>query len=250
MTEQRIPIGRQRLHLASVASTNTIAASHANDPSKHGLVVTAETQTLGRGQYDRVWQAPAGSSILMSVLLFPIAELRRPALLTAWAAVAVCETILEATGLQARIKWPNDVLIRGKKVCGILCEAGANHLVAGIGVNVNQTLDDFEKMGLPAASSLGICSERTFEVPDLVEILVRHLDAEYERIWHGERTALEADWKWRIGLLGRQVVMERMDGSEVEGRLLEMAFDGIIIDQENGPMALPPEAIRHIRPVT
>src|SRR5206468_7692987 len=88
-------------------------------------VVLAREQTAGRGQHGRAWQAPAGSSVLLSVLLCPPPALRRPALLTAWAAVSVCETILQLTGLQAKIKWPNDVLIRGRKVCGILIESKA-----------------------------------------------------------------------------------------------------------------------------
>ena len=79
-------------------------------------------QTAGRGQYGRVWTAPAGSSVLLSVLLFPPPALRRPTLLTAWAAVSVCETIQELANLSATIKWPNDVLINGRKVCGILIE--------------------------------------------------------------------------------------------------------------------------------
>src|SRR6516164_8538734 len=107
----------------SVDSTNTIAASYASDPANHGLVVTAATQSAGRGQYGRTWQAPPGSSILISVLLFPPPELRRPVILTAWAAVSICEVISAVAGLSARIKWPNDVLIDGKKICGILCEA-------------------------------------------------------------------------------------------------------------------------------
>ena len=80
--------------------------------------------------------------MLLSALLFPPAELRRPVLLTAWAAVAVCETIRHITGQMARIKWPNDVLVQGKKICGILIEQGKG-TVAGIGLNVNQSAEMF-----------------------------------------------------------------------------------------------------------
>ena len=116
-------IGRRVRVYERLESTNTQAALFADDPSNHGLVIMAEEQTSGRGQQGRSWQAPAGKAVLMSVVVFPPPPLRRPALLTAWAAVSVCELIRQATGFQAKIKWPNDVLIRGRKVCGILIES-------------------------------------------------------------------------------------------------------------------------------
>src|ERR1051325_116022 len=113
----------QRVHVHdALDSTNTLALSFADDPTQHGLAILTRAQTAGRGQYGRSWQAPPGSSVLMTLLLFPPPPLRRPALLTAWAAVSVCETIRSFTNLHAKIKWPNDVLIAGKKVCGILIE--------------------------------------------------------------------------------------------------------------------------------
>src|SRR3712207_1064353 len=112
-------IGHTVLIYDRLGSTNTLALSGGTDARDHGLIILAREQSAGRGQYGRVWQAPPDSSILMSLLLYPPPELRRPVILTAWAAVAVGELVLEATGLQARIKWPNDVLLHGKKVCGI-----------------------------------------------------------------------------------------------------------------------------------
>src|SRR5262249_40466820 len=102
-------VGRETRVFDAVDSTNKLALSLADNPNPNGLVLLARAQTAGRGQYGRVWQAPTESSVLMSVLLFPPSALRRPAILTAWAAVSVCETILKLTNLQAKIKWPNDV---------------------------------------------------------------------------------------------------------------------------------------------
>ncbi len=142
-------------------STNTLALSLSGDPSQHGLVLLAEEQSAGRGQYGRSWQAPLRSSVLMSLLLFPPPALRRPALLVAWAAVSVCELVQAATGLAATIKWPNDVLIHGKKVCGILIEqrnSGNPVLplatVVGLGLNVTQPAEAFAAANLPDAGSL------------------------------------------------------------------------------------------------
>src|SRR5260221_2302870 len=123
-------IGRRVYHFAQLPSPIDFAASLADDPANAGNVVLADEQTTGRGQYGRRWVAPPGSSVLMSVLLFPPPELRRPVILTAWAAVSVCETIRQATGEQAKIKWPNDVLLHGRKVCGVLIEQG-KAVVAG-----------------------------------------------------------------------------------------------------------------------
>ena len=243
-TDQKI--GSRRLSFPSLDSTNTLASTYANDPANHGLVITAESQTAGGGQYQRVWQAPPGSSVLMSVLLFPPVELKRPSLLTAWAAVSVCETIQQICGLRATIKWPNDVLINDRKVCGILCEGGVNHIVAGIGLNANQSAGDFEKMGLPDATSLATVFGQTIDMRDLTRCLIQNLDAQYNRLARGEITALQSDWKCRIGLLGRMVHIEKMDGAEMVGRLREMAFDGIVLEQAGQLDVVPPEMIRHL----
>ena len=115
-------LGRCVLVFDRLDSTSNVAAALAGSADGDGLAVLADEQTGGRGQHGRTWTCPAGSGVLLSVLLFPPAPLRRAAILTAWAAVSVCETVLELTGLEARIKWPNDVLVRGRKVCGILIE--------------------------------------------------------------------------------------------------------------------------------
>ena len=186
-------------------STNTLALSFGDDPSRHGLVILARAQTAGRGQYGRTWQAPPESSVLMSVLLFPPPPLRRPALLTAWAAVSVCETILKLTNLQARIKWPNDVLIQGKKVCGILIEQRTTGhadfplaTVVGIGLNVTQSADMFEQAGLPDAASLASVSNQMFLFEDVAKELIRQLDEQYHRLIQGDLNTLEALTRPRV----------------------------------------------------
>src|SRR5438128_420900 len=111
-------LGQRVLIFDTLDSTSNLAAELARETGAEGIVVLAREQTAGRGQRGRSWVCPAGSSVLLSVALFPPPELRRPAILAAWAANAVCETIRESIGVQAKIKWPNDVLIRGSKVCG------------------------------------------------------------------------------------------------------------------------------------
>src|SRR5260370_20072324 len=115
-------IGRKVLVYDCVESTNTFAAALANSPDSQQLSILAAEQTAGRGQHGRTWTAAPGSSVLLSLLLFPPDALRRPPVLTAWAAVSVCKTIHQLTGVPAKIKWPNDVLLHWKKVCRILIE--------------------------------------------------------------------------------------------------------------------------------
>src|SRR3954470_4845778 len=185
-------IGRRHLHLDATDSTNSRAAELAHDPASAGTVVTADLQTRGRGQHGRVWESPPGANVLLSALLFPPPALRRPVVLTAFAAVVVAETILQVTGKQARIKWPNDVLLDGKKVCGILIEGGVAaadrdpHFVVGIGLNVNPSADDFARLGLADAMSLSMAAGQRLDVTGITELLVRNLDAVYDRLLAGE----------------------------------------------------------------
>jgi BirA family biotin operon repressor/biotin-[acetyl-CoA-carboxylase] ligase len=233
-------VGRRVLLYDSLPSTNDLAAELAED----GLVVVADFQTAGRGQYGRAWQSRPGASLLMSVAIRPPAEVRRPVVLTAWAAVAVAEAVRELTGVQARIKWPNDLLVRGKKVCGILIEQ-RDAVVCGIGLNLNQTADEFAEAGLPEADSLGAVAGWPIERDAALEAVVLRLDEEYDRLVGGELVPLESDWKWRVGLLGRPVVAELADGTAAAGRLRDLRFDGVELD---GGRVLTPEFVRQLRP--
>jgi BirA family biotin operon repressor/biotin-[acetyl-CoA-carboxylase] ligase len=238
-------IGRRVLVFDSLDSTNSFAAGLAT-ADNDGLVILADFQTAGRGRFGRVWHSRPGASLLLSVVLSPPAELRRASILTAWAAVAVGEAVFTLTGVQAKVKWPNDLLIRGKKVCGILIEQG-RAVVVGIGLNLNQTPDEFAAAGLADASSLRAGSELAIDPRTAAEVLIRHLDDEYGRLVTGERVAVEADWKWRTGLLGRQVAAELTDGSTVRGRMRELGFDGLELELSDGQTrVIVPEMVAHV----
>ncbi len=227
-----------------VPSTNDLAARFALDPARIGTVFVAANQTHGRGQYGRIWQARPGSSLLLSVLLAPPIKLRRPVILTAWAAVAIAEAISELAGVEARIKWPNDLLIGGKKVSGILIEQGAG-VVVGLGLNLNQTVEEFAEAELRDATSLGIANGSNIDPALALGTVVRHLDDGYTRLLAGEHRDLESRWKRRSGLLGQSVRIELNDGSARVGRLRDMSFDGVEIETgEFAIDAIRPESIR------
>ncbi len=245
-------LGRRILSFARLDSTNALALALADDPARHGLVLLADEQTAGRGQYGRSWQAPPGSGVLMSVLLFPPAELRRPALLVAWAAVAVSELVGGAIGIPATIKWPNDVLVRGKKVCGILIEQrNSGHperplaTVVGMGLNVTQPAEAFAAAGLPDAASLLSLSGARLETGVMADRLIDQLDTTYDRLLAGDVAALESRWRAGLGLLGRPVRVEAIDG-ERHGRLVRLALDGLELDVGGRIVRLAPEVVRHI----
>jgi BirA family biotin operon repressor/biotin-[acetyl-CoA-carboxylase] ligase len=238
-------VGRRVLHFERLDSTNTFALARAGDVANDGLAVLADEQTAGRGQHGRSWSCPGGSGVLLSLLLFPPPELRRPAILTAWAAVSVCELILELTGLQAKIKWPNDVLVRGRKVCGILIEQ-AGGTVVGVGLNLNQPQGYFDEAGLPLAASLGVLTEQQRDCREVARRLIEVLDAEYDLLRQGDVATLEACWKWRLGLLGKQVVVETARGVE-RGRLLDVTLAGVEVETAAGGLTTwIPEAVKHL----
>lgn len=244
-------IGRAVQIFDTIPSTSDLAWQLAADPASDGLAILAREQTAGRGTQGRRWQCPPGAGVLLSVILFPPPELRRAVILTALSAVAVCETIRTAANLQARIKWPNDVLLAGKKVCGILTEsklvAGRFVTVCGIGLNVNQPPEAFDADGLLQGTALGIAARRAFDTPTIAQQLLHQLDAEYHRLRAGDVATLESVWKWRIGLLGREVVAECADGDH-HGRLREVGWHGVELESAGAVRCLQPEFVKHLTP--
>ena len=239
-------VGRRVLVFDRLDSTNTYALGHANDPDNDGLVVLANEQTAGRGQHGRTWTCPEGGGVLMSVLVFPPAALQRPAILTAWAAVSVCELILKTTGLQARIKWPNDVLVDERKVCGILIEQ-TRGAVVGIGLNVNQSVDHFIAAGLSQGASLAMLTRQRFLCRNMARLLTEMLDADYGRLCQGDVRTLERHWQQRLGLLGKTVEIEATS-QQVAGRIRALTFAGLEVEMaDHSIRRLLPEVVKHIR---
>lgn len=150
-----------------------------DDPE--GAVAVAEEQTEGRGRLGRTWHAPAGSSVLVSVLLRPPVDPSRLPELSLVAGGAVAEAIAQVTGIDPAIKFPNDVLVGGKKVAGILAESSEGRVVLGVGVNVNQTADELPHDTPTEPTSLRIeVGERIDRAALLAEIL-QLLERDYDR---------------------------------------------------------------------
>jgi BirA family biotin operon repressor/biotin-[acetyl-CoA-carboxylase] ligase len=244
-------LGRRVLVYEQLDSTNTWTARLAAEGATEGIAVLADEQTAGRGQHGRSWLAGRGDGVLLSLLLYPPPPLRRAAVLTAWAAVAVCGVVGELTGIQPRIKWPNDVLLRGRKVCGILIEQGRGRAglatVAGIGLNVRQSADAFAAAGLPDAASLSQFSSTPLGTAEVARRLIGSLDKEYEQLCTGELAPTEARWNGHVGLLGRDVIVECAEEIH-RGRLRDLSFDAVGLAVPGaGLLSLRPERVLHLR---
>ena len=237
-------------------STNSLVLSLADKQEHDGVVVLAREQSAGRGQYGRSWQAPPGSSVLLSALLIPPPHVCRPVVLTAWAAVSVSAAVAGLARCQAVIKWPNDVYLDGRKICGILIEQrsaglanGESAVAVGIGLNVRQPLEFFEQAELPLGGSLLTQTGHDLNVDDTARQLIVQLDEMYQPLLEGEFGALEDQWRQRLGLLGRTVRLETTQTQHV-GRLRELTFDGVIVEIAGAaPLLLAPESIRHIKAI-
>ena len=153
-------VGAALLCLDTVDSTNNELKRRA-DTAPDGLAVLAQEQTGGRGRLGRSFVSPAGKGLYLSVLLRPQCVLADAGMLTAWTAVAVCRALERCCGVRAGIKWPNDIVLEGRKLCGILTEleleaetAALRHVIVGVGINVSQDAADFGPEVAPVAISL------------------------------------------------------------------------------------------------
>jgi BirA family transcriptional regulator, biotin operon repressor / biotin---[acetyl-CoA-carboxylase] ligase len=210
-------LGRPRLHLRATSSTNDRARELAQAGAPHGTLVTAGEQSAGRGRQGRAWSAPAGSALLMSLVLRD-----PPALLPLAAGVAVAEI----AGAAARLKWPNDVLVDGRKVAGILAEGRPQDgwAVLGIGLNVAVRVEDLPRELHDTAGTLGL-------TPGDLEPTLARLLAALDRALALDATALLDAYRARDALRGHEITWTdgsgRAAGIDGEGRLVvELAGGG------------------------
>jgi BirA family transcriptional regulator, biotin operon repressor / biotin---[acetyl-CoA-carboxylase] ligase len=214
-----VSLGWPRLHLRRTDSTNTRARELAARGAPHGTLVTAAEQTAGRGRQGRTWSAPPGRSLLCSVVIR-----EPPRLLPLAAGVAVAE-LAAANGAEARVKWPNDVLVEGRKVAGILVEGRPQErwAVVGVGLNVAVREADFPPELRGQAASLGL-------EPAAIEPTLTALLTELDRWVKAPADEVLEAVRRRDALQGREIRWAdekgRADGIDGDGRLLIRTGDG------------------------
>ncbi len=189
-------IGRNVLVFNSTSSTSDIAAEYAKNKANDGLVIFAEEQTAGRGRAGSKWQSEEGDSILCSIVLTECKL--KPELLSLVCAVAVADGLGKIGGAEAKIKWPNDIILNGKKVAGILLESKLNNdggvYILGIGINCHQKRDSFPPELQPIATSIDIESR---SITDRVSLAKRLLTSIEHWLEIAGQTSEKVSDKWR-----------------------------------------------------
>lgn len=223
-------IGARLEFCKTTGSTNADAFRLAEEGAVEGTVVMADCQTGGKGRRGRVWASPAGVNLYCSIILRPSIMPHEAPQLTFLSAVATARAIEQTGGLTPEIKWPNDLLISGRKVAGLLNEMSAetdciNFVVLGIGVNLNMTADQFPPDLRQPATSLRLESGQPVDRTAFASALLNELDALYaDFLLHGFGPVRE-EWQQRCNAKGRQVLVSD-SGTECTGGL----FTGIDAD--------------------
>ncbi len=230
-------IGRDIRVFEETTSTNDVIEKLARDGVMEGAVVFAESQTKGRGRLGRQWSSPTRQGLWFSILLRPKLSPQETTQLTVASATALRRAIKTVAGLSAEIKWPNDLLLGGKKVVGILTEMSAEvdrvrHVILGIGVDVNQTEFPPELRAI-ATSLKAEAGEEICRAELAVEIL-RELDFDYARIGAGPFAAVADEWEAGCATIGRNVSVQ-MGSRLIRGRAEALDDDGaLLVRTEHG----------------
>lgn len=222
-------IGRKIYSYEKVDSTNDTAYNIALQGEKEGVVVIAESQTQGRGRMGRKWISPKAKGAYISIILRPNILPRELSAVTVFSALAVAKAIREMANLPAFIRWPNDVLINNKKVCGILTEMNGetdkvNFVIIGIGVNINTKKDTLPKEATSLAIELG---EELWRL-ELVKNIFRNLDEYYKVFNSGRIDDIIKEYKELSMFLGERVQVSYHD-SKIEGYAIDVDREGALI---------------------
>ena len=232
-------IGRDIRVFESTTSTNDVVEKLARDGVKEGVVVFAEAQTRGRGRLGRKWISPAGKGLWFSVLLRPSLPPQALTQVTVASATALRRAIESQTGLKAEIKWPNDILIGGRKVAGVLTELSAEldqvkYAILGIGVDVNLSPGDFPSELKKLATSLKAEAGRLIPRAELAVAALTELDVDYGRVLAGDFAALADEWEGHCTTIGRELSI-RTGERVVRGRAEALSEEGaLLVRTEHG----------------
>ncbi len=241
-------------YLLTTGSTNDVAREQAEKGAPEGTLVIAEYQSRGRGRLGRFWHSPPGSGLYFSIVLRPRIDPTFFPRITLLAGVAVAEAIEETTALQPHIKWPNDLLLQGKKVAGILTELYGDitspRIILGVGINVHTRPEDFPPALQQSATSLTGAGAHNVSRLKLLQALLGRLEHWYGRHEQGESTAMLEAWRRRCPMIGRRAAI--LSGpAEIVGKIIDVDDDGcLLVEDEAGQVQriLSGEITRAITP--
>lgn len=238
-----ISLGHKICWLQSCASTNDYALEIAKSNPVHGFVVAASVQEGGKGRYGRIWTSPRGGMWFTVTVQNPCA-VAQAADLTLLASVAVFRA-LKAHGVDCQIKWPNDILCHGKKLCGILAQMRTNaerveYAVIGIGMNVNFGIADLPEEVRATATTIYEETQQTLYRPSLLAKILTELDALYTALsdGYGGFALVREEWKQASATIGRHVSIRRSEGT-IEGMAVDIDNRGsLLIEMDDGQTTL------------
>ncbi|MFJ5715753.1 biotin--[acetyl-CoA-carboxylase] ligase [Neobacillus sp. NPDC093127] len=232
-------IGRNIHYQESVESTQKIAHQFASEDVPEGTVIIAEEQRSGKGRMSRKWHSPKYTGIWMSLILRPNIPLTNAPQLTLLTAVAVVQAAEEITGLQPEIKWPNDILLHGKKVTGILTELQAeadriHSIIIGIGINVNQRKEEFPDELQEIASSLAIEKGETISRAALIRSVFKHFEKLYLLYLEKGFFPIKLLWESYAVSIGKELKARTLT-NVIEGTALGITDEGVLkIEDQSG----------------
>lgn len=214
-------------------STNLRAKLLAAGGAPEGTIVIAEKQTRGRGRKGRSWFSPAGGGIYISLILRPSMPPSEAPRITLVTGVAAAEALLSLAPLDFKIKWPNDILVKGKKIAGILTEIstemdGIDHIVVGIGINVNMPAESLDAEIRERATSLLIETGAPFSRVKLIQAFLKQFEVCYEILQSRGFEPVRNRWKELSDSLGRQVTVD-MIGKTCAGEFIDIDAEGVLI---------------------
>jgi len=226
-------IGKDVFYFKSISSTNIYAKQLADKGIKEGVVVVADIQTHGRGRKNRAWLSPFGG-LWFSVILRPKILPEKGMFVTMVASIAIVQAVKEITGLIPVIKWPNDILINGKKICGILTEIDfkkniINYVIVGIGINVNNEINDEIK---EIASSLSIEVGSEISRTKLLKIIIEYFNKNYNNIINSDFDTIKKLWSSYAKIIGK-VVKIKDNEKTISGIISDIDENGYLILKTN-----------------
>lgn len=230
---ETLRFGKQIFHFRQVGSTNQVAQDLGRKGYPEGTVVVAEEQTAGRGRWQRAWFSPPELGIWLSLILRPPVAPSQVPQITLVAGVACARALHAELGLKPGIKWPNDLVFNGKKVCGILAELEAaaeqiNYLVLGIGINVNQEREDFPPDLRETATSLRILTGSRLRRIPIVRRLLALLEEEYDLFCCSGFAGARERWLAYQVTLGKRVRVHE-GKEEFFGEAVDLDLDGSLL---------------------
>jgi BirA family biotin operon repressor/biotin-[acetyl-CoA-carboxylase] ligase len=227
-------IGREVLFFSEIDSTNREAHDRAEKGAREGTVVIADSQSRGKGRRGRSWESPSGSNLYLSIILRPLIPPPAAPQITLLAGIAAARALSGVSGLECRIKWPNDILLRGRKLAGILAEmegkdSKVRFIILGVGVNVNWRREDFPDDLRQTATSLRAETGKEISRAAVAAGLLHELEEEYVSfLREGFSARIREEWSRLSWVLGKPVTLSLPEAT-ISGRALGLDPEGALL---------------------